>query len=226
MDRAWRSSPDTSLTFSLALPLKPDNWLGLSLAVGVGLVEALQPPPSGSGLALGLKWPNDLWLVDSGWRVDKVSNQPAHGRKLGGVLIETLMVEGQRIVVVGVGLNVFPLPRLVAAELPDGVACLQELDPTITGPAALARVALPVVQALKLFEHDGFSAFAARYAEHDVLLEQPVNTTLASVSHGRARGVSSQGALLVENASGLHSVNSGDVRVRVIEPASEPAEVV
>ena len=68
---------------------------------------------------IGLKWPNDLWLLDG----------PGRGRKLGGVLIETVAVGERRMSVVGVGLNVLPQP--VALDLSSGYACLQELQPDI-----------------------------------------------------------------------------------------------
>ena len=37
--RLWQAAPGASLTFSLALPLSPQDWSGLSLAVGVALFE-------------------------------------------------------------------------------------------------------------------------------------------------------------------------------------------
>ena len=45
---------------------------------------------------VGLKWPNDLWLMDP----------DGGGRKLGGVLIETTPVPQGRVAVVGVGINI------------------------------------------------------------------------------------------------------------------------
>jgi BirA family biotin operon repressor/biotin-[acetyl-CoA-carboxylase] ligase len=71
--RAWQSAPGASLTFSLGLPLSPQRWGGLSLAVGVALAEALHP-------LLRIKWPNDLWTLD---------DHGAPAGKLGGILIET-----------------------------------------------------------------------------------------------------------------------------------------
>ena len=73
--KAWWSEAGASLTFSLGLPLAPGDWSGLSLAVGLALADALDPLP-GAGLAspagppprLGLKWPNDLILLDDGGR--------------------------------------------------------------------------------------------------------------------------------------------------------------
>ena len=43
LGRGWIASAGASLTFSLALPLAPEEWSGLSLAVGLALAEALDP---------------------------------------------------------------------------------------------------------------------------------------------------------------------------------------
>ena len=58
--RPWRSTPGASLTFSLAWPLTRADLSGLSLAVGVALADALDATATPR---IGLKWPNDLWLV-------------------------------------------------------------------------------------------------------------------------------------------------------------------
>ena len=208
--RTWKSAPGASLTFSLGLPLTLADWSGLSLAVGVALCDALDPSAgSANGLRLGLKWPNDLWLVDVG----------GAGRKLGGILIETVAVGMQRLAIIGIGLNVLPFD---AADLNSGFATLRELDATATAPAALARVALPLVQALKLFERDGFGAFAARFAQRDLLRGRVVHTTRPDVPQGIGRGASEQGALLVETATGIVTIASGEVSVRLDERAATP----
>ncbi len=213
LGRDWVSSAGASLTFSLALPLAPADWSGLSLAAGLALVEALDPQPALSATAgaaprLMLKWPNDLWLVDS-------PPVPGRGRKLGGILIETVTVGQRRMCVVGVGLNV--LPQTVP-DLPQGYACLQEILPEITAPAALARVAAPLVQALLRFQASGFAPLAAAYAQRDVLRGQNVSTTLAAVPSGVAEGVDARGALRVRSGD-VHSIISGEVSVRLDGPA-------
>jgi BirA family biotin operon repressor/biotin-[acetyl-CoA-carboxylase] ligase len=198
MGRAWLASPGASLTFSLAMTLAPADWSGLSLAVGLALADALEPD---GPARIGLKWPNDLWLLDA----------PRAGRKLGGILIETVAVGEHRLCVVGVGLNVLPLP---VSDLSQGYACVQELDPKASAPAVLAKVAPPLVAALKAFESDGFAPLVAHYARRDVLLGQPVTTTLPAVPEGVAEGVDAQGALQVR-AGALHAVTSGEVSVRL-----------
>jgi BirA family transcriptional regulator, biotin operon repressor / biotin---[acetyl-CoA-carboxylase] ligase len=211
LGRVWQSVAGASLTFSLALPLALADWSGMSLAVGVALCEALEgalpassTTRSASGASyprLGLKWPNDLWLMSS----------PCEGRKLGGILIETVPAGAQRLAVIGIGLNVMPFE---AIEANTGFAALRELDNAATAPGVIAQIALPLVQALKLFEREGFAAFEDRFAARDVLRGQNVRTTLADMQEGVARGVSAQGELLVQTNDGIVKVSSGEVSVR------------
>ncbi len=200
--RVWHADARRSLTFSLALPLQPASWSGLSLAVGLALAEALDPPAAEAPPRIGLKWPNDLWLLDA----------PGVGRKLGGILIETVAVGERRMVVVGIGLNV--LPQAPVAELASGFACLQELHPGIDAPQALQRVALPLVQTLLAFEREGFAPRVAAYRRRDLLLGQTVRTTQAEVPEGVAEGVDEHGALCVRRAGAVHALVGGEVSVR------------
>ena len=207
MGRSWQSVPDASLCFSLALALAPRDWSGLSLAVGVALAEALQRLAAPPEPRIALKWPNDLWLFDAG-------KGAAEGRKLGGVLIETLAAGDRRLAVIGVGLNIAPLPPALAAGIDGRTGCLREIAPGIDAPAALACVALPLAQALKTFEREGFAAFGARFAALDALRDQPVATGDARAPSGIARGVDGQGGLRVETPAGLHTLHGGEVSVR------------
>ena len=207
LGRPWQSVAGASLTFSLALPLHPADWAGLSLAVGVALAEALDPidqAPAGRKLRIGIKWPNDLWLMDAAGDA---------GCKLGGILIETVSSGSQRLVVIGVGLNVLPL-SISSLEASTGFACLQELQAGVSAPDVLACVALPLVDALHRFERSGFAAFADAFAARDVLFQRAITTTQADLPAGVAQGVSSTGALQVQTAQGMRSLSSGEVSVR------------
>ncbi len=204
MGRSWHSAPGSSLTFSLALPLSLTDWSGLSLAVGCAIADALEPPGTAAP-RLQLKWPNDIWL---------------DGRKLGGVLIETVSAGGQRIVVVGVGLNV-GLPtqasELTAAQFMTGFASLGELQAGATPPAVLAQVARPLIQALQGFANGGFAPWQAAYARRDLLRGRQVT---AGSMEGQSQGISAQGELLLQTASGLQSISGGEVSVR-LAPAAD-----
>lgn len=203
--RHWQSQAGASLTFSLGVALATGEWSGLSLAVGVALCEALTPTAGtrvpAAQARLALKWPNDLWLMDS----------PEAGRKLGGILIESVTVGAQRLAIIGIGLNVRSFD---APQSGTGFAALQELDPSANAPGVLAQVALPLVRAVKQFECEGFAAFAARFETHDLLRGRPVHTIHADALEGVACGVSARGELLVQTASGVKTVASGEVSVR------------
>lgn len=204
LGRDWVSEAGASLTFSLSLPMAPAQWGGLSLAVGLAVAEALDPA---SPHRIALKWPNDLWLLDG----------PGRGRKLGGILIETLSVGRQRMVVVGVGLNVAP-QQATTAGLAHGYACLQELQPGWSAPQALACVAVPLVRALKTFERDGFAPLVPAYTRRDLLMGQTVRSSGGTDNlQGTACGVDAQGALLLDSG-GIHRVLSGEVSVRLAPP--------
>ena len=224
LGRTWHATPGASLTFSLALPMTPANWSGLSLAVGVALADALDPLGPGP-LRVGLKWPNDLWLIKG---LDEGSplcqDQPdLPGRKLGGILVETMAVGASRWVVIGVGLNVRPLGVDEAAGLQ--LACWSEVEPGILVPQALARVAKPLVQALRSFERFGFEPFVERYAARDVLLGRAVTLMQAEVAEGVAVGVAPDGALKVDCGSGIRLVTSGEVSVRLKSVSGPGARV-
>jgi len=208
LGREWVAVPGASLTFSLALPYAPADWSGLSLAVGLALAEALEP--AAGEPRLWLKWPNDLWLR---------SGAAGAARKLGGILIETVAVGERRQAVIGIGLNVQPEATAAVPALAGQTACLAELEPGLTAPAALARVAGPLVQALLRFQQQGFAPLQPAYARRDGLAGQRVTTTLAQAPEGTAEGVDATGALRVRAGATLHAVSSGEVSVRLAEDA-------
>jgi BirA family biotin operon repressor/biotin-[acetyl-CoA-carboxylase] ligase len=203
--RGWQSQRGTSLTFSLSVPIAPRDWSGLSLAAGVAVAEALDT--SGGSPRIGLKWPNDLWLIDS----------PGHGRKLGGILIETVSAGSNRLAIVGVGINVLPLEPESIRDAGTGLACWQEIEPDASAPAALARIACPLVEAVLAFGTQGLAPFAERFAARDLLRDQRVRTTDPSCTEGVAEGISPSGELLVRTAAGLHRLSFGEVSVRPME---------
>ena len=199
--KAWHSRRGQSLTFSLALPMAPADWSGLSLAVGVSLANSLHAD-------VRLKWPNDLWL---------------HERKLGGILVETASTGdtlGVRMVVIGIGLNVARPDAQAVASLGGATSALPAMAPAglaevfvgITAGEVLARVAPALVQDLRAFESQGFAAFAQRFAQRDALQGRSVQ--LSDGTRGTACGVDEDGALQVLTEQGMRRVTSAEVSVR------------
>ncbi len=191
LGRAWSSHGaalhTASLTFSLGLALAPADWSGLSLAVGLAVAHSLHP-------SVQLKWPNDLWF---------------DGRKLGGILIETVAVGEQRYAVIGIGINI---ERPVAQDLRTPPAALRELLPDVDAAQALGLIALPLVQAVLRFATEGFGPLRSAYHARDVLYGQALVCTDGTV--GQGRGVDASGALLLHTASGLQKISSAEVSVR------------
>ena len=233
LGRQWHSQRGNSLTFSLGLALQPVDWSGLSLAVGISLADSLDPARAAdtrigphTGLHIGLKWPNDLWLCS-----------PEGERKLAGILVETASWEGLRHVVIGVGINISADALVGVADAsgaPSGTpaspvappmppAALQELLPGIDAASALLRVVAPLVQTMQAFAQFGFSPFQARFARRDVLAGR--NVTVFEGKNrleGSAHGVGANGALLVHTADGMKEISSSEVSVRPLPLRAPP----
>jgi BirA family transcriptional regulator, biotin operon repressor / biotin---[acetyl-CoA-carboxylase] ligase len=201
LGRSWSShgdgqalEPHASLTFSLGLQLAPLNWSGLSLAVGLAVAHSLHPD-------VQLKWPNDLWVA---------------GRKLGGILIETVAVEDVRYAVIGIGLNI-QLPTEQDLRTPAAALC--ELLPEVNAAQALERIALPLVQTVLRFASEGFAPLRNAYRARDLLLGREVLCT--DGTEGVAQGVDGDGALLLQTAQGMKKISSAEVSVRPLAPVVE-----
>lgn len=191
MGRQWHAEPDASLTFSLLHKL-PRGAMpgGLSLAVGVGIAEALRQ----LGVAgVALKWPNDI-LRD--------------GKKLAGVLIE---LTGSSAVI-GIGLNL-RLPEDLPAEVK---AVATALDLAIDRNELLARVLASLHGVLETFGSGGFAALRDRWSALNAYDRAPVRviSEFAVPVEGICMGVDVDGALLLETAVCVQRILSGDVSLR------------
>jgi BirA family biotin operon repressor/biotin-[acetyl-CoA-carboxylase] ligase len=197
--RSWLSSPEGSLTFSLAWRFDggPQALLGLPLAVGVALAETLGT----LGQQVHLKWPNDL-LKD--------------GDKLAGILIETQSAPGGGTwTVIGIGLNLL-MPDEMEAQLGRSAAGMPWLA-RMDRDALVALLLDGLADALREFAVRGFAAFSARWnLRHAWQGETVVLLDGGAVLHeGRAAGVDDSGRLLLDTADGRIVVMAGDVSLRV-----------
>lgn len=211
LGRPWHGQAGDALTFSLGLMLQPHDWSGLSLAVGLSLAQSLDPQ---GHLGVRLKWPNDLWVAQPG--------TPQGWGKLAGILIETAVASGAhaagstpgaaaRYCVVGVGLNIAPPVAEGLSTAPFG---LQDLQPGVTAPEALARVATPLLATVLAFERTGFAPLQTAFNARDALHHMAV--TLSDGRSGVARGVDASGALQVDTVEGCEWVTSSEISVRLL----------
>jgi BirA family biotin operon repressor/biotin-[acetyl-CoA-carboxylase] ligase len=199
--RGWASPAGTGLYLSVLL--RPESvpatrlaWL--TLLAGVALVRTAR----GAGAPAALKWPNDLLLG------------PDH-RKGAGVLAE---VSGGAVVL-GIGLNVLPLPPDVPLG-PGGLAATSLAD---AGATELDRTTIAVHLLTELAgledtwraaagdptaggAYDEYTAYCATVGQH-VRVELP-----ARVLTGTGTGIDQDGSLRLRTDDGTtHSVSAGDV---------------
>jgi BirA family biotin operon repressor/biotin-[acetyl-CoA-carboxylase] ligase len=197
LGRQWHGQAGDALTFSLGVMLRPADWSGLSLAVGLSVVESLDPQ---NALGLGLKWPNDVW----------VPHGTKQWAKLAGILIETAVTQNEeRYCVIGVGVNI---AKPSAQDLSIPAIGLRELLHTASAPQALACIAKPLLATVLSFESKGFAPLQTTFQQRDVLRDMPV--TLSDGRQGIARGVDNMGVLRVETPQGMQLIHSAEVRVR------------
>lgn len=171
---------------------------GLSLAVGVALVEAL----TDLGVReVQLKWPNDLL-----WQ----------GRKLAGILLEMSGdVSGRCQVVVGVGLNVRMAPAS-ATGIDQPWVDVASICPDVSRNQLVAAVLNRLLPLLNSYARCGFAAYRetweALHAYQNCAVDIHAGRTVVS---GIVRGVSPVGALYLEVNGELQEFSGGEISLRV-----------
>lgn len=94
MGRTWVAPPGTALLISILFrpPVPPSQAYRLVMATGLAAAEACEAAAEVAGIAVDVKWPNDLQIG---------------GLKLAGLLPESAVIGGRLAhVIVGLGLNV------------------------------------------------------------------------------------------------------------------------
>jgi BirA family biotin operon repressor/biotin-[acetyl-CoA-carboxylase] ligase len=205
LDRVWTSPPRAGLTVSFLLrpdvPAARRGWL--SLLTGVALAESVGEV---TGVRASLKWPNDLLAVD--------------GRKLAGILAESVTSAAAPAVVVGVGLNV----NTTSAELPDtGTSLSRILGTTVDRAPVLLAFLRAVERRYRRWTEVLGDPVSSGLAQDYLVWSSTVGTEVAvslpdgSTLEGTAQAVDWDGRLVVETAEGTVELASGDVRhVRVV----------
>jgi BirA family biotin operon repressor/biotin-[acetyl-CoA-carboxylase] ligase len=192
--RSWECPAHAGLLVSFLVDARLDGGARptlLPLAVGLGCCEALR---AATGLDVRPKWPNDLWI---------------DGRKLGGLLVETL--GGASRVVVGLGLNV----RRGSAPDPIRGATLEERGATVRREILLARLLAGVERRIEAWRCRAHARLRDDYAGLEITLGNPVRARIGEETvDGRATGLSDDGLLLLETASGaVRELAAGEVHL-------------
>ena len=155
-DRRWVSPPGAGLymSFSYSFEDQPDHLPSLTLAIGVGVIAALQK----LGVdGVSLKWPNDIVALDG---------------KLGGILTELQSRPTQgATVVTGIGLNI-DLPddaeTSIESDWARRVVDVSSICDPVPERAALAAAIVDELHGvMRKFATLGFAGFFEAWAKHD-----------------------------------------------------------
>ncbi len=193
LGRRWLTPPGSALAVSMLLrPDRVDGWLPLTTGLAVrDAVLACAP-----GLAVALKWPNDVLAGPRG--ADPTG-------KLAGILVQGGPAGA---VVIGCGVNVtVPVhalpPRVGATSL------------TLLGADVDREQLLGVLLARLAVRLDAWSAGRSAVAEYRAacatLGREIAITAIDRVVTGRAVDVDTDGRLIVESADGRVALAAGDV---------------
>lgn len=191
--RSWLDRPGENLLMSVILrpPLLAVEVPQLALLAAVAVAEAVEAV---TGLAPGIKWPNDLLLDE---------------RKFAGLLAEAAG-DGSAVsrVILGIGINVnqrvFPVD-LAARATSLALAGGARVDRRRLRDAVLARLE----HWYDIFLDHGFKPAHPEWCRRAVTLGRTV--TAAGVA-GTAAGLDHDGALLVRDADGrTHRIVAGEV---------------
>lgn len=198
--RAWKSPPLCNVYLSVLKRFGQGmgNLSGLSLAVGVAVVRALE---SCGAAGLGLKWPNDV-LAPAG--------------KLAGILVE---LGGEFLgpchAVIGIGVNLY-LPAAVRAAIDQPAADLAGLcTPLPTRNTVVAALLRELAEVLDQFAQSGFAPLREAFEQRDLLRGCALTLSDAHGSQaGEGAGVDARGALLLRQGDTIAAFDSAEVTVR------------
>lgn len=202
--RSWFSPPAVNIYLSLGwcFKLPVAQLSGLSLAVGMKLVDALQPHTRG---ALSVKWPNDVYL---------------NNRKLAGILIESVpRGSSETEIIIGIGVNV---SMQSAQPVDQPWVCMGENHVKLDRNLLVAAILDQLLQFLP--ENTATSAAVINsyvqqhWHRYDGLKDRVVSVSLGERQiSGIGAGIDDQFNFLLETSAGRQVFCSGDVSLRLGE---------
>lgn len=189
-ERKWISQTGNLFaSFYFTTEIKGGNWAQL---LSLSCVSALQKKE----IFCHLKWPNDLLL---------------QGKKVGGILCETVSLENRTGVILGLGLNCSSSPQNIDQP---ATSISEELQKPCDATEICYAIITQFLNDLKLFEQRGFAPFHPLYSHFlnlkpgDPLSIRQGATTLIGTFHG----IDLQGRLLLEKEGILTPISSGQIQ--------------
>lgn len=194
------SSPEGGLYLSMLLSpdCSPEQSLSITPCTAVAVHRAVQAL---CGIEADIKWPNDLLYK---------------GRKICGILCESVFFQGRQLLVLGIGLNVSTRLEAFPKELRDIAGSLLTLcgkAPSLDDAAAELLGQLDKMYALWQTQP---TAFLEEYRQHCISLRCPVSLIRnGSSSPAFALDIDENYALVAEHPDGTReSISYGEIGLR------------
>ena len=144
--------------------LKYSQLEGLSLAIGTILASSLGELTQNQ---VGIKWPNDL-LIEK--------------KKISGILIETIDLNNQVGVVIGIGINVH-MSKEEGKEIDQQWISLDEVTESINNRnIVIGDIVNRVFQLTSLFTEKGFKPYKSDYESFDMLKGKKCNVIIKGIN--------------------------------------------
>ncbi|MGN0903433.1 MAG: biotin--[acetyl-CoA-carboxylase] ligase [Succinivibrio sp.] len=188
----WFSTFGRQITMSVCYVFDDlDSLVGLSLGIGVAAARAIE---SFGFEDVTLKWPNDILRA---------------GKKLGGILIETVPYNGKIKAVIGIGLNIYP-ERFIDLERPvDSV--FREFKQDLRNEIAIALIN-NIKEISSMYACGQKGEILNSFRDRDSLLGSMISVeNNCGIFTGRACGIDDQGALVIVQDEVRTAVSSGHV---------------
>ena len=194
MGRSFSSPAGLGLYLSVILRPKcaPKELMHLTCAAAVAVRRAILKV---TGVCADIKWVNDLYV---------------NGKKVCGILSESVFCNGQRYVIIGVGINLstteFPY------ELADIAASLGT-EETKREPLCVECIN----ELLRVCRHTCKDSLMEEYKKHSCVLGKSIAyTENGEWREGYAEDINENGHLSVRDRNGnIHLLSSGEISLRV-----------
>ena len=177
--------------------LKYSQLDGLSLAIGTILASSLNKFTQNQ---VGIKWPNDL-LIEK--------------KKISGILIETIDLNNQVGVVIGIGINVH-MSDEEGKDIDQSWISLDSVTDSINDRnEIIGDIVNKVHQFTSLFTEEGFKPYKSDYESLDILKGKKCTVNIEGIYKTvRVLGVNDKGEMRVKDGSENLILRYGEVSIR------------
>jgi BirA family biotin operon repressor/biotin-[acetyl-CoA-carboxylase] ligase len=179
----WLSPLGHNIYFSMLIHCSPQtvDFGSISLCASLAVARTLTTWIKKKDISI--KWPNDVWVKD---------------QKIAGILIESNFEANQQIpLVIGIGINLHPLPEQDAPEHTALYIHTQQRNIRNQVVATLGNQLFDIINHHK--SHGFRKKLKQQWANFDRLADKRISLdTAGKIIHGTARGITDTGELIVE----------------------------